>query len=127
MDVAGLIGVTLLVSIPIIAIICETKVRLRKKSEDMELRKIIIENKVDSESIRLLINEQGRSNKFVMLRWGGILLGAGLGAIVSAIIGIRPSQIYFWIPIVIGIGCCMLAAFVAEYKLSGKMKSEKKD
>jgi F0F1-type ATP synthase assembly protein I len=125
MDVAGLIGVTLLVSIPIIAIICETKVRLHKKSKDMELRKIIIENKVDSESIKLLISEQVRSSKFVMLRWGGILLGAGLGAIVSAIIGFRP--LYFWIPIVIGIGCCMLAAFVAEYKLSGKIKSEKKD
>jgi hypothetical protein len=124
MDVAGLIGVTLLVSIPIIAIICETRIRLRKREQYLELRKMLIENHVDNESIRLLINERGRSNKFVMLRWGGILLGAGIGAIISGIAGMNSGEIYFWIPVVIGVGCGMLAAFVAEYRLSQKGKSE---
>jgi hypothetical protein len=119
MDVAGLIGITLLVSIPIVAIVCETIVRIRRKNKEMELRKAIIESHMDSESIKLLIDNTGKkSNKFVMLRWGGILLGAGVGAAVSSLIGIETARIYFWFSVIIGMGCGMLSAFIVEYRLS---------
>ncbi|MCR5131852.1 MAG: hypothetical protein K6C10_10395 [Prevotella sp.] len=121
----GLFAIILSLTIPIVAIICGAIVSMRKKNRETELRKAIIENNVTNpESIKLLIEEQEKkqSNKFVMLRWGCILLGGGIGAAIPAWFGINPPNLYFWLPVVAGMGCGMLIAFLIEYKLGKKME-----
>ncbi len=118
-----LVAVILSLGLPIAGIICWSIVSIRTKNRETELRKAIIENHVDAESIKLLIEEKEKtSNKFTMLRWGCILLGGGIGAFFSKVIfgGVDISDFVFWLPIISGMGLGMLVAFVIEWKLSKK-------
>ena len=115
-------AVVLSLGIPVVAIICGTILSIRRKNRETELRKAIIENNTDPESIKLLVKEpEKKSSTFTMLRWGSILLGAGLGALIPCLNGITDTaSLRFWLPIVAGMGCGMLIAFVIEYKLTKK-------
>ncbi|MBO7102441.1 MAG: hypothetical protein J6W02_02025, partial [Bacteroidaceae bacterium] len=111
-DLSGVLAVTLSLLIPIVGIICGVIASINKKKRETELRKALIENHTDPESIKLLVEEQEeKTNKFIMLRWGCILLGAGLGAIISGWAGTDPENLYFWLPIVAGMGLGMLISF----------------
>ena len=69
-DFAGVLAVFLSLSIPIVAIISGIVMGIKKKNRETELRKFIIENNVDAERVKLLVEEpEKKSNKFVMLRW----------------------------------------------------------
>ena len=123
-ELIPLAAVVLTLVIPIVAIICGAIISIRKKNRETELRKAIIDNHVDAESIKLLVEEQKpANNKFIMLRWGCILLGAGLGAVVGGLIDSHIS-FYFWITILAGMGCGMLVAFFIENKLSKNENQE---
>ena len=113
-------AVILSLGIPVVAIICGTILSIRRKNRETELRKAIIENNTDPESIKLLVKEpEKKSSTFTMLRWGCILLGAGLGALIPYLNGITDTgSLRFWLPIIAGMGCGMLIAFVIEYKLT---------
>ena len=120
-DLAGVLAVAITLLIPIVAIICGAITSINKKKRETELRKALIENHTDPESIKLLVEEQEQKekpNKFIMLRWGCILLGAGLGAIISGWAGTDPENLYFWLPIVAGMGLGMLISFVVETKMT---------
>ncbi len=120
-------AVVLSLGIPVVAIICGTILSIRRKNRETELRKAIIENNTDPESIKLLVKEpEKKSSTFTMLRWGCILLGAGLGALIPYLNGITDTgDLNFWLPIVAGMGCGMLIAFVIEYKLTKKNQQQK--
>ena len=120
-------AVILSLGIPVIAIICGTILSIRRKNRDTELRNAIIENNTDPESIKLLVKEpEKKSSTFTMLRWGCILLGAGLGALIPYLNGITDTgSLRFWLPIIAGMGCGMLIAFVIEYKLTKKNQQQK--
>lgn len=123
-----LAAVVLSLGIPIVAIICGSIISIRKKNRETELRKAIIENHVDAESIKLLVEEQKQtSDKFTMLRWGCILLGAGLGAAISCMAGFDTKSMYFWLPTLAGMGCGMLVSFFIENKLSKNENQEETD
>ena len=123
-----LVAVVLSLAIPIVAIICGSIISIRKKNRETELRKAIIDNHVDAESIKLLVEEQKpTSNKFIMLRWGCILLGAGLGASISGLSGYDTESFYFWLPVLAGMGCGMLIAFFIENKMSKNEEQEETD
>jgi len=125
-----ILAVVLSLGIPIVAIISGVVLSIRKKNRETELRKAIIENNVtDPESIKLLIEEQEKkeNNKYVMLRWGCILLGGGIGAIVSNYAGADGKHMAFWIPVIAGMGLGMLIAFVIEYHLSKKDKETQEE
>lgn len=118
-DLAGVLAVALTLIIPIVAIICSAIASINKKKRETELRKALIENHTDPESIKLLVEEQQeKSDKFSMLRGGCILLGAGLGAIISGFAGTNPDNLYFWLPIVAGMGFGMLISFVVETRMT---------
>ena len=118
-DLAGVLAVALTLIIPIVAIICSAISSINKKKRETELRKALIENHTDPESIKLLVEEQQeKSDKFSMLRGGCILLGAGLGAIISGFAGTTPFNLYFWLPIVAGMGFGMLISFVVETRMT---------
>ena len=120
-------AVILSLGIPVVAIICGTILSIRRKNRETELRKAIIENNTDPESIKLLVKEpEKKSSTFTMLRWGCILLGAGLGALIPYLNGITDNgSLRFWLPIIAGMGCGMLIAFVIEYKLTKKNQQQK--
>ena len=120
-------AVILSLGIPVVAIICGTILSIRRKNRETELRKAIIENNTDPESIKLLVKEpEKKSSTFTMLRWGCILLGAGLGALIPYLNGITDTgSLRFWLPIIAGMGCGMLIAFVIEYKLTKKNQQQK--
>ena len=118
-DLAGVLAVALSLLIPIVAIICGVIASINKKKRETELRKALIENHTDPESIKLLVEEQEeKPNKFIMLRWGCILLGAGLGAAISGWAGTDAKDLYFWLPIVAGMGLGMLISFIIETKMT---------
>ena len=116
---SGVLAVTLSLLIPIVAIICGVIASINKKKRETELRKALIENHTDPESIKLLVEEQEeKPNKFIMLRWGCILLGAGLGAAISGWADTDAKDLYFWLPIVAGMGLGMLISFIVETKMT---------
>ena len=122
---SGVLAVTLSLLIPIVAIICGVIASINKKKRETELRKALIENHTDSESIKLLVEEQEeKPNKFIMLRWGCILLGAGLGAAISGWAGTDPKDLYFWLPIIAGMGLGMLISFIVETKMTKDEKNQ---
>ena len=124
-DLEGIFAVTLSLLIPIVAIICGVITSINKKKNETELRKALIENHTDPESIKLLVEEQQeKSNKFIMLRWGCVLLGAGLGAAISGWAGTNPDNLYFWLPIVAGMGLGMLISFIIETKMTKDEKNQ---
>ena len=116
---SGVLAVSLSLLIPIVGIICGVIASINKKKRETELRKALIENHTDPESIKLLVEEQEeKPNKFIMLRWGCILLGAGLGAAISGWAGTDAKDLYFWLPIVAGMGLGMLISFIVETKMT---------
>ena len=123
----GIFAIVLTLSIPLVAIAGSFFVAIKKKNRETELRKAIIENHVDADSIKLLIKEQGeRKHPFSMLRWGCILLGAGLGALTCALAGMTPKHsIYFWMTILAFMGIGMLISFTIELKLQKKRMTNK--
>ncbi len=124
-DLAGVLAVTLSLLIPIVGIICWLIVSINKKKNETELRKALIENHTDPESIKLLVEEQQEmSNKFIMLRWGCVLLGAGLGAAISGWAGTDADNLYFWLPIIAGMGLGMLISFAVETKMTKDEKNQ---
>ena len=124
-DLEGIFAVTLSLLIPIVAIICGVITSINKKKNETELRKALIENHTDPESIKLLVEEQQeKSNKFIMLRWGCVLLGAGLGAAISGWAGTDPDNLYFWLPIVAGMGLGMLISFIIETNMTKDEKNQ---
>lgn len=124
-DLSGVLAVTLSLLIPIVGIICGVIASINKKKRETELRKALIENHTDPESIKLLVEEQEeKTNKFIMLRWGCILLGAGLGAAISGWAGTDAKDLYFWLPIIAGMGLGMLISFIVETKMTKNEKNQ---
>lgn len=77
----GFVTMFLSLSIPIIAVIMSVWNNVKNKEKDTELRKLIVEKQVDTESVRLLIAQmEKKSNPYKPLRWGCVLVGAGIGS-----------------------------------------------
>ena len=117
-NLEGVLAIVFSLSIPIVAVLGAYVVIIKKKARETELRKAIVENHVDAESIKLLIEESEQKNhKYSMLRTGCMFLGMGLGAACDAVIGLSANDIYFYLIIGAGIGIGMLASFVIETKM----------
>ena len=122
----GLVAVVFSLSIPIIAIILGVSKSIKKNENERKIRELLITNHTDPEMAKLLIEQQTpKSNKFVALRWGCILLGIGLGAASNALFNINPKdEIYFWLILAAGCGLGFLASFIVETKMQKKETQE---
>lgn len=122
-DLAGVLAITLSLGIPIIAIVASAIGKMKKNNNDREIRRLIIENKTDLETAKYLVEEpekkkQQGSNPYPALRWGCILIGLGIGAILNCIFELDGKKdIYFWILLAFGCGLGLLASFIIEFKL----------
>lgn len=124
----GLVAVVLSLGVPMVAIVMAFITKMRKNQQEKELRQLIIENKTDAETAKLLINEPKKAAQprkpgtidLGTLRTACMLLGVGLGAGINWLAGISTGGIYFWLIIAFGIGIGMLCSFLVELRLAKK-------
>ena len=120
----GIFAIIFSLSIPIIAIILGVWSSVKKKQSETELRRLIIENNVDSEQAKLLIAEQQKKHDpYKSLRWACVLCGIGIGTLANFLMHVPlegKEKIYFWLIIAAGAGIGLLVSFAVEMKLSRK-------
>lgn len=120
----GLVAVVLTLGIPIVVIVARAVMYILTKNRDTELRKYVIENHVDAESIKLLLGDQPKTNRtFAMLRWGSILLGGAAGYMVFSTADVK-MQIA---GVCIGMGVAMLVAFVIEMAMLKRQRERERE
>ena len=125
-DFAGLLAVFMSLVIPITAIIAECIISVGNKKREKEIRQLIIENDLDIERAKLLIEKPQKkdNNIYGFLRGGMMFIGLGLGLLADYLLGIETRNMYFWLILSVGIGIGMLASFFAEMKLSEKKQTK---
>ena len=127
-----LVAVILTLGIPIVVIVMVNITKMKKDREQKEIRQLIIENKTDPETAKLLIDEPKPQKKeqrklgpfnLESLRSACILLGLGLGALINWALepfGFGAKDINFWIILAFGIGIGLLCSFLVEMHLYKK-------
>lgn len=125
-DFAGLLAVFMSLVIPITAIITGCIISVGNKKREKEIRQLIIENDLDIERAKLLIEKPQKkdNNIYGFLRGGMMFIGLGLGLLADYLLGIETRNMYFWLILSVGIGIGMLASFFAEMKLSEKKQTK---
>ena len=124
-----LMAVILSLGIPIVVVIMVFLKKMKKDQQQKEIRQLIIENKTDPETAKLLIDEPKKAEPrkpgtidLGTLRTACILLGVGLGAAIDWLAHIDTKCIYFWLIIAFGIGIGMLCSFLVEVEMAKKQK-----
>ena len=125
-DFAGLLAVFMSLVLPITAIIAGCIISVGNKKREKEIRQLIIENDLDIERAKLLIEKPQKkdNNIYGFLRGGMMFIGLGLGLLADYLLGIETRNMYFWLILSVGIGIGMLASFFAEMKLSEKKQTK---
>lgn len=123
----GIVAIICIFGLPIIAVVMAFWSSMHKKTKDKEIRQLIIENKTDPETAKLLIDEPKKAKKpgtidLGTLRTACMLLGVGLGAGINWLADISTKSIYFWLIIAFGVGIGMLCSFLVELRLAKKQK-----
>lgn len=129
-DFIGLVAVILSLGLPMVAIVMAFISKMKKNQQQKELRQLIIENKTDPETAKLLIDEPKKAAQprkpgtidLGTLRTACILLGVGLGTGINWLADIAKGGIYFWLIIAFGVGIGMLCSFLVELHLAKKQK-----
>ena len=136
-NLTGLIAVVLALGIPIVVVIMVFMRKMKKDVQAKELRQLIIENKTDPETAKLLVDEPKPQKKeqrrlgavnLESLRTACVLLGMGLGALINWALepfGFGAKDINFWIIIAFGIGIGLLCSFLVEMHLFKKYGQDK--
>ena len=125
MVLVPIISVILALGLPIVVMVMYFISVMKKDRQKKEIRQMIIENNVDPETAKLLIDEPKKERKvgpidLGTLRTACVLLGAGLGALITALVDTPTSGFYFWFIIAFGIGLGLLCAFLVEVHLVKK-------
>lgn len=124
-EMIPLVAVILSLGLPIVVVVMVLIAKMNKEKQQKELRQLIIENKTDPETAKLLIDEPKKAKKpgtidLGNLRFACMLLGVGLGAGINWLAGINTHNIYFWLIVAFGIGIGMLCSFLVELRLAKK-------
>ena len=124
-EMIPLVAVILSLGLPIVVVVMVLIAKMNKEKQQKELRQLIIENKTDPETAKLLIDEPKKAKKpgtidLGNLRYACMLLGVGLGAGINWLAGINTHNIYFWLIVAFGIGIGMLCSFLVELRLAKK-------
>ena len=120
-----LMAVILSLGLPIVVIIMVFLKKMKKDQQEKEIRQLIIENKTDPETAKLLIDEPKKAPKpgtidVGNLRFACMLLGVGLGAGIDWLADVSTKSIYFWLIVAFGVGIGMLCSFLVELRLAKK-------
>ena len=126
-ELVAIVTVVFALSIPIVVIISHTIQQIRNKNADNDIRRLIIEHQTDLETAKCLISEPlaRDDERFGTLRGGCLLVGGGLGGIISFMLGADlKHDSAAWLCIALGIGVGLLVAFAIEWKLKKKQNRE---
>lgn len=124
--VVQLVAAILTLGIPIVAIICGAVIAIRKKQEEVRIRQSIIDNHVDAEVAKLLVEEKApKKDTNVALRWGCLLAFGGIAGIIVYILSLYDGRFAAYdmikfVFIACGCGLGLLTSFLIEYKLREK-------
>ena len=121
----GLVAIIFIFGLPIVVVIMVFLKKMKKDQQQKEIRQLIIENKTDPETAKLLIDEPKKAKKpgtidLGTLRTACMLLGVGLGAGINWLADISTKSIYFWLIVAFGVGIGMLCSFLVELRLAKK-------
>ena len=121
----GLVAIIFIFGLPVIAVVMVFLKKMKKNQQEKEIRQLIIENKTDPETAKLLIDEPKKAPKpgtidVGNLRFACMLLGVGLGTLINWLANIATKNIYFWLIIAFGVGIGMLCSFLVELRLAKK-------
>ena len=121
----GLVAIIFIFGLPIVVVIMVFLKKMKKDQQQKEIRQLIIENKTDPETAKLLIDEPKKAPKpgtidVGNLRFACMLLGIGLGAAIDWLADISTKSIYFWLIVAFGVGIGMLCSFLVELRLAKK-------
>ena len=124
-EMIPLVAVILSLGLPIIVVVMVFLKKMKKGQQQKEIRQLIIENKTDPETAKLLIDEPKKTPKpgtidVGNLRFACMLLGVGLGAGINWLAGISTGSKYFWLIVAFGVGIGMLCSFLVELRLAKK-------
>lgn len=130
-SLTGLVAVVCSLGIPIIVIIMVFIRKMKKDRQLKEVRQLIIENKTDPETAKLLIDEPKKAKKEKVggvdlgtLRGACVLLGLGLGAAINWLAKVSSEDLFFFLIIGFGIGVGLLGSFIVEILLYKKYNKE---
>ena len=137
-ELTGFVAVICSLGIHIVVLILVFLRKMKKDRQAKEIRQLIIENKTDPETAKLLIDEPKEAKQprqmgpfnLDNLRAACILLGLGLGALVNWALepfGFGAKDINFWIILAFGIGVGLLCSFLIEMRLYKKYGNQKPD
>ena len=102
-----LVSILLIFSTPIVAIVFAFIDRIKRNRNERDIRQLLIEHHTDMETVKLLLAQQKKPTgafSYTSLRLSGVLLGGGLGAMIS----LDES-------IAIGAGLGLLLTFIIEF------------
>ena len=121
----GIVAIIFTFGLPIVVVIMVFLKKMKKDQQQKEIRQLIIENKTDPETAKLLIDEPKKAPKpgtidVGNLRFACMLLGVGLGAAIDWLADISTKSIYFWLIVAFGVGIGMLCSFLVELRLAKK-------
>lgn len=121
----GLVAIIFIFGLPIVVVVMVFLKKMKKNQQEKEIRQLIIENKTDPETAKLLIDEPKKAAKpgtidVGNLRFACMLLGVGLGAAIDWLADISTKSIYFWLIVAFGVGIGMLCSFLVELRLAKK-------
>ncbi len=121
----GIVAIIFSFGLPIIAVVMAFIKKMKKNQQEKEIRQLIIENKTDPETAKLLIDEPKKAPKpgtidVGNLRFACMLLGVGLGAGIDWLADVSTKSIYFWLIVAFGVGIGMLCSFLVELRLAKK-------
>lgn len=121
----GIVAIIFIFGLPIVVVIMVFLKKMKKDQQQKEIRQLIIENKTDPETAKLLIDEPKKAPKpgtidVGNLRFACMLLGVGLGAAIDWLADVSTKSIYFWLIVAFGVGIGMLCSFLVELRLAKK-------
>ena len=116
-EIIPLTAIIMSLAIPMVVIIAATQTSINKKNREADIKRLIVENNIDIERAKLLIEEtKPHDKKYDSLRAGALFLGVGLGTLANHFL-IHGDMIVMVLTIAGFIGLSLLAAFVVEYKM----------
>lgn len=126
-ELIPLIAIIMSLAIPMVVIIAATQTSINKKNREADIKRLIVENNIDIERAKLLIEEtKPHDKKYDSLRAGALFLGVGLGTLANHFL-IHGDMIVMVFTIAGFIGLSLLAAFVVEYKMRQREKAQAND
>ncbi len=128
----GMFAIILSLGIPITVMSWYYYSKIKEKNADVDLRKALIENKIDAETAKVIIAEKSperrKEKKFANLTWGLSFVGMALGVLVPLLCGLElqnaNSGFVFAACIVLGVGFGLLASFLIIWKLRKKEEEQ---